>query len=265
MYGDSHHEIAMLLQMRGYSLGGLGRFDEAEALHRQGLEVEAKVYGESSGQSAVSLLVMAQTQIRAGRGASAIETVTRARDLAQRHLQGNEVITLSLGLLDALALEAAERFDEAATALAALEPKVRKQLSDSTTHAMTLDGLGRDLGRAGRAADAVRHHEESLAIMEGHYEPTSLELVPTLSDLGAALIAAGRPREAVATLERALSILRAEPSDPLTGAEVRWTLSLALAPTDPERARHLQDEALLTANASHYPRAVRLVRRASNP
>ena len=264
LYGDSHQEIATLLQMRGYTLGGLGRFDEAEALHRQGLAVEADVYGESNGQSVVSLLLMAQTQIRAGRGPTALETLARARGLAERHLQGNEVIALNLGLLHALALEVADRFDEAATSLAALAPKVREQLADSTALAMTLDGIGRSLVRSGRVAEAARYHEEALSIMAKHYEPTSLELVPTLSDLGFALLAADRARDGVAVFERALAILGAEPSDPLSTAEVRLGLSGALAPTDPSRTSALRDEALATARSSPYPRAVRLVQRATS-
>ncbi len=61
--------------------------------------------------------------------------------------------------------------------------------------AMTLDGLGRDLVRKGRASDAVVRHADALAVFESHYGKTSLEMTPTLRDLGAALVAAGRLSE----------------------------------------------------------------------
>ncbi len=259
---------AMIRHVRGLALTGLGRYDEALSMHREAIAIEERVYGEHDGPIVVSTTFAALALVRAGRGDEALATLKRARALADRFFADNPVVSAAVSLLEVLALEvialepgaadAAARLERLRAALPALEKQIVEHMNGKTEHAWVLDALGRLALREGRAADAVTRHEQALAIISTHYEATSLELAPTLADLGAAYGAAGR-KEAAPTLERALAMFAGEPHDPLLEAEVRWRLSQVVRATDPTRASELAREALELARELDNPRAGRLL------
>ncbi len=236
LYPANHPDLATVRHTRATALAGLGRYDEAETLFREGIAIERKAYADNPGQLALSYSLLAQAQLRSGRGSAALESLTVAREMNEKHLGNNPVMVSIIALLRVLALEAEGRFDDTAVALTELETSVRKDVS-GTELAMTRDAQGRNLVRAGRAADGVARHEQSLAILEPLYGKHNLELTPTLASLGQALFAAGRTTDARQAFERAIAILTSQPSDPLLLAEVRFDLAKALTPIDPPRAR----------------------------
>ncbi|MFO0744610.1 MAG: tetratricopeptide repeat protein [Myxococcota bacterium] len=256
LYPPSHPDRLTTMHMRADALRGLGRYDESIALHRDALAVEEKQQGDALGSLALGYVLLAQSQVDAGRGTDARASLERALAANHAHLGDNPVLATDAELLRALSLLGDGRFDDAAAALGPLEARVEKEIGSSTELAMTHDGIGRTLVHAGRAADAVARHEKALAMLESHYGAQSLVLTPTLRLLGEALVAAGRAADARPVLERAVAILGSEPSNPLELAEVRFTLARAIGPGTSAAA--LFEEVRTFVRSSPYPRAARL-------
>ena len=243
---------ATLRHIRGLSLTGLGRFDEAVALHRSAIAVERRLFGDNLGQVAMTTTFALLAEVRAGRGPDALAVSAEVDALVAKYLPDNVNIRASADVLAALALETAGRFDDAERAFEALRPRLEKaQLASEL--AWTLDGLGRAATRAGRVDDAATLHQAALDTLTPHYEATSLELAPTLIELGRALGAAREPR-AVEVLRRAVAILEGEASDALFLADARLTL----AAIEPGHAPDLVDGARVVLAGSPYPRAQRI-------
>lgn len=258
VYPEGHIDSAVLLDGLGRAMVGLGRFDEATAAHEAEVAEFGKVLGGELGVLAFAYQSHARASIGAGRGDAALIAIARAESYTTKFLGDDATVRRTSATLRALALEAAERFDEARAAFEALEADVRGGLRSEL--AAVLGGMGRSDARAGRLEQAIARQREALALRESVYGFDNPEIVIALRDLGAVYLDAGRLDEARQALERGLGILDAAPHDPLLEGELSAHLAGVVRASDPTRAESLLRAAERIAVASVYPRGARLAR-----
>lgn len=214
IYPPEHMDFAVMGHQRGAALVGLGRFDEAIASHRAAIAIETKLLGPEPGQLALSHSLLALAQARSGRGQEALASLATARDFNTRYLASNGVMVAVMAVIELIAYEALGRDDIIAGLMASTEATVRREVGDGTERAMIEDVFGRLLVRQGEPALAVPHHAAALALIERLYGKDNVELGPSLLGLGQALVATGQCAEAVPVLDRGVTVLTSEPSDP---------------------------------------------------
>ncbi|MCB9737548.1 MAG: tetratricopeptide repeat protein [Deltaproteobacteria bacterium] len=258
VYPKPTRALAMLIARWGYALWNLGRFDEGEAAIREARVAAREALGDDVGLVAIFDTMLAQGQAMAGQGEGALATIAEGLAINDANLGGNVVVKLIFELLSGLALERDGRTEGLAGRLAKLEEDVRTEIGEGSELAMALDLAGRDLTRAGRAAEAIPKHEAALAMSVSRYGEDNLETVLSRTSLAQALAASGREGDARAAFEKVLAILAAEPSNPLAAAEAEIGLAAVVRAADPARADALIAAARERLAGSPYPWAARL-------
>lgn len=182
-----------------------GAFDEARALFERALKQAETVYGPEHPAVAESLLNLAAVESYRGAIKSSAEVIERAYAIARKYPQDVERLANALNSMTVLRGEQG-RFAEALVlgqeALAVLTADGRRDLSV----APVMHGVGVQLLRAARYAEAEEHFRGALAIIEREASEDSTAQLMVISALSDALSARAQWAEVGALLKRAVTV-----------------------------------------------------------
>lgn len=228
--------LGMRLTRQGHIAEGLAKLQSAK-LHHQRTGREDRFSSWLLNDEATALHL-------GGRLAEAAPLFAQAAALKERLLGPfHPDVAISLSNLGGTLL-ALGRPAEAEAPLLRAEQIVRQQEPPEPLQLVALSTNLGDLALAlGRPAEAERRYRTSLAVAAGASLEQHQNTCDAVNGLGRALLALGRPEEALPALEAELP--RAGPLDPVTQADLRFTLARALAAAkrDPARARRLAENA----------------------
>jgi eukaryotic-like serine/threonine-protein kinase len=165
-----------------------GRIDEAQALLRESLQLQQRFVGAESPDAAFSHLGLADLALATDVPAQALAETAAALAIFRNRLGPEHLFVRRAELIEAQALaqaqrsqEAAERFEEALQALAALPGAQAQRMRGLGACARLLEGLsGRLPAAASIWVDACRAHAQTQP--PGHYERIEAELLLQIAE-----------------------------------------------------------------------------------
>ncbi len=216
---ESHHgedhldearlEVAGSLDSLAVAYYELDRLEEAEALHREALEIRRRLVGEESEAFATSLNNVALLSHRAGRLEEAEPLYRRALSIKEALLgTGSPSLVSALNNL-ALLLNDRGEFAEATGLLerAALICELEYE-HPHPNRPFSLHNLGVVRWHVGALDEARRHFERALELARELHPGDHPQIASILGDLGQVTNDLGDPRGAVELIEEALEMKR---------------------------------------------------------
>ena len=215
-------ELGRALADAGMLYMSQGRYDEAEAITRQALAIDATALGEDDPRYAEKLENLANISFRRKNYDQALELLGRVREIRARNLgDGHLLVARTLANMAVVATEsgqatrALELYDQALPRFVAGFPPDHPDLGQiRLSRALTLEKLGRLAAAESDAREAVRIFVAAFGEEHG-------QVAAARSELGVILVARGRLREAEPLLVASLPGLRSRYGD--AGARVRKT------------------------------------------
>jgi serine/threonine-protein kinase len=208
-FGRESSRVADVLQAKGQSLEGVGKFDEARAALEEAERIRVKLLGpehQNVGMSEKALGVLFDTM---GKPAEALPHFQRAVDIFEKVLPPDHP-TLANALSSlGVVLDNVDRSREALPhhlrAVAILE-KRGKDAEVALSYAVS--NLGVSYMEQERNADAFRAYERALALKEKLLGPDHPTVGHTLCSMGVAARRTGDLKRAEALCRRSLAILQ---------------------------------------------------------
>ncbi|MFB7362645.1 serine/threonine-protein kinase [Streptomyces hydrogenans] len=250
---DATPELLAVLAARhraGLGLGRLGRWAEAEDLHRSVAGDRTRVLGTDHPDTLASAYEVAFALGRLGRTAEALEAFERVADARSRVLGPDHPDTLRCRHNLAYTLARLGRLEESyRTGLAVADTRTRLLGADHPDTLVTRHELAHTLGRLGRAEEALDQYR---AVAEGRASSLGPDHPDTLAaryETSACLGRLGRAADALAVCRDLVAVrTRTQGADAPETLRVRHALALHLA-----RLGRWQ-ESLDTAQAVHAAR-----------
>ena len=288
MGGDPELE-AQLLHALGMAYLSRGRYDDAEARFRAGLELRGRAFGAEHGSLSEPLDAMGQLMGVQGQHGRAAEYFTQARLLIEREYGPQHPNTATtIGNLAITYQQMGEHARARAFSEEALAIRTLALGPDHPHTATSHHNLSLVLAELGHFDDALAHGLRALSGYRRAYGSEHLDVAVAVAALGSLELRRGRPEEAATHLREAVEIAttlvgEAHPKTARYHTQLaealgelgRWdealelsyralaTREAALGPEHPEVARTLEAVAhALIEGSAHFDRAAALAERA---
>ena len=154
-FGQNHERVAQALDLQGYALFVLNRYDESIALYRQALAIRETLFGKDHPKVSPLCIALGHALLFSGNSEEALALARRALAIEGRNPNGTSVVSDALRMIGRIAQEAGD-FEEAELNLRRAVATQRRIFGDS--HIFVADAM--------RALAAMFHVKRDFAIAE---------------------------------------------------------------------------------------------------